>query len=376
MRAVIRIPQFGNITPLASAPAMVMVMATVMVMVMVVVMGGCTTFKTQPLPDVDLTEQSPILGGRYLIEPGQEVVGELQMMRAEYEDTFVEIARTYGLGYDELVAANPGVDPWLPGVGTQVLLPTRFVLPRAPREGVVLNIASKRLFYYPPPDDGDAKSRVVETYPVGIGRAGWATPTGTTTVVSKARDPVWYVPKSVREEHLAAGDPLPKRVPPGPDNPLGAHVLGLGIPGYLLHGTNKPAGVGMRVSHGCVRLFPENIEYLYGRVEIGTPVRIVNQPYLFGRLAGDLVFEAHAPLEEDDRAWRASLVQQARAGLVGQFDDVRSLDEARVERIAADARGIPVSVIAGHADTQATVYSARRVSNVIERDRVADRSSD
>jgi len=364
MRAVIRAHRSGT--------------AAALVIGMVVMLGGCATVETQPIPAADLTEQPPILGGRYLIEPGQEVVGELQVMHAEYEDTFVEIARTYGLGYDELVAANPGVDPWLPGDGTPIVLPTRFVLPRAPREGVVLNIASKRLFYYPPPGDGDSDNepRVVETYPIGIGRAGWATPTGTTTVVSKARNPIWYVPKSVREEHRAAGDPLPKRVPPGPDNPLGAHVLALGIPGYLLHGTNKPAGVGMRVSHGCVRLFPENIEHLYRRVEIGTPVRIVNQPYLFGRLAGDLVFEAHAPLQEDERAWRTSLVPQARAGLVGQLDTVRSLDETRIERIAEEARGIPVSVIVGRADTKATIQSARRVSNVIERDRVADRSSD
>jgi len=385
MRTVIRAHQSG------AAAALVMALVATLVTAMVMTLGGCATYETQSTSDADLTEQPPILGGRYPIEPGQEVVGELQVMRTEYEDTFIEIARTYGLGFDELVAANPGVDPWLPGAGTRVLLPTRFVLPRAPREGIVLNIASKRLFYYPPPSDGDSdgdgEPRVVETYPIGIGRAGWATPTGATTVVSKARDPVWFVPRSVREEHLVAGDPLPKQVPPGPDNPLGAHVLALGIPGYLLHGTNKPAGVGMRVSHGCVgvgmrvshgcvRLFPENIEHLYGRVEIGTPVRIVNQPYLFGRLAGDLVFEAHAPLQEDERAWRASLVQQARAGLVGQSESIRSLDEARIERIAEEGRGIPVSVIAGRADTKATIRSARRVSNVIERDRVADRSSD
>ncbi|MFQ5634494.1 MAG: L,D-transpeptidase family protein, partial [Gammaproteobacteria bacterium] len=264
-----------------------------------VLTAGCATTGTgpdawPPSGARPAEELPPIVGGRYELESRQEVIGELQVVHSDQEDTFVDIARAYGLGYDELIAANPTVDPWLPGADTPVVLPTRFILPRAPREGLVLNIAAKRLFYYPPA--GEGQPQTVETYPIGIGRAGWATPTGATTVITKARDPIWYVPASVRREHREAGDPLPRQVPPGPDNPLGSRVLGLGIPGYLIHGTNKPAGVGMRVSHGCVRLFPENIEHLYDRVEIGTPVRIVNQPYLFGRDGDDLLFEAHAPL--------------------------------------------------------------------------------
>ncbi|HHQ15005.1 MAG TPA: L,D-transpeptidase, partial [Chromatiales bacterium] len=138
----------------------------------------------------------------------------IQLISARDEDTFVDIARAYGLGYDELVQANPDVDPWLPGAGTTVILPTRHVLPEAPRRGIVLNVATKRLFYYPPVGDGEPT--VVETYPIGIGREGWSTPTGETTVVSKARDPVWFVPASIRQEHAEAGDPLPAQVPPGP----------------------------------------------------------------------------------------------------------------------------------------------------------------
>jgi len=324
------------------------------------------TFSGEELP--------PVIGGLYVIEPDQEVVGELQVMQTREEDTFVDIARAYGLGYDELVAANPDVDPWLPGADAAVVLPTRYVLPNAPREGLVLNIAAKRLFHYPPVADGEP--RVVVTYPIGIGREGWATPTGSTTVVTKARDPVWFVPASVRQEHREAGDPLPSQVPPGPDNPLGRYVLGLGLPGYLIHGTNKPAGVGMRVSHGCVRLFPENIESLYEQVGVGTPVRIVNQPYLFAQLGDDIVFEAHAPLADDDRDWTSGLVQQARAGTVGYAEEVVTIDEERIYRIANQARGFPVSVVSWRPDTVATVRSARRVVNIIEPERVAELTPD
>jgi len=165
-------------------------------------------------------------------------------------------------------------------------------------------------------------------------------------------------------------------VPPGPDNPLGRYVLGLGLPGYLIHGTNKPAGVGMRVSHGCVRLFPENIESLYEQVGVGAPVRIVNQPYLFAQLGDDIVFEAHAPLADDGRDWTSGLVQQARAGTVGYAEEVVTIDEERIYRIANQARGFPVSVVSWRPDTAATVRSARRVVNIIEPERVAELTPD
>ena len=168
-------------------------------------------------------ELPPIESDRFVIAADSDVVGEVQVIRARYEDTFVDIARAYDLGYDELVQANPGVDPWLPGAGTRIVLPTQFILPDAPREGIVLNIGAKRIFYYPKVAAGE--SPVVVTHPVGIGREGWATPIGSTTVVSKAKDPVWTVPASIRKEHAEAGDPLPARVPAGPDNPLGAYAL-------------------------------------------------------------------------------------------------------------------------------------------------------
>lgn len=243
---------------------------------------------------------TPIVTHRYALDyPGQTVVGEVQVIIAREQDTFSDIARTYGLGYDELVHANPDVDPWLPGKGTLLTLPTRFVLPDTPHEGIVLNIAAKRLYWYPVPKDGEVQE--VVTYPIGIGRVGWATPTGEASVIAKAKDPAWYVPASVRKEHRDAGDPLPAIVPPGPDNPLGRHVLKLDMPGYLLHGTNQPYGVGMRVSHGCVRLYPEDIEALYKVAGLGTSVRIVNEPLLVGWRDKQFYAVAYPRLLDDDR---------------------------------------------------------------------------
>ena len=184
-----------------------------------------------------------------------------QRSRAE-EDTLSDIARRFNLGYDEVVNANPGVDPVAARApARRIVLPTQFVLPDAPHEGIVVNLAALRLYYFP--KAAKSEPRQVITYPIGIGMVGWATPTGTTKIVSKRKDPFWTPPASVRKEHAAEGDILPARVPPGPDNPLGAFAMNLGWPSYLMHGTNKPAGVGMRASHGCIRLYPEDIATLF-----------------------------------------------------------------------------------------------------------------
>ena len=211
---------------------------------------------------------------------GFDVVGAVSTITARHEDTLVDIARRHGLGYEDIVRANPDLNPWLPGEGAEVILPTRFILPPGPREGVVLNLAEYRLYFYPKPKDGERA--YVMTYPISIGRMDWETPLGLTEVISKVVDPAWYPPKSVREEHAADGDPLPAIVPAGPNNPLGRFAMRLSMPGYLIHSTNRPAGVGMRVSHGCIRMFPEDIEYLFDRVDISTKVRIINEPLKFG----------------------------------------------------------------------------------------------
>lgn len=317
---------------------------------------------------------TPLDNNRFVLRDGDDVIGELQVIRIKHEDTFVDIARSYGLGFDELVAANPGVDPWLPGEDELVLLPTRFVLPDADREGIVLNIAAKRLYYFP--DETEGEERVVETFPIGIGREGWATPTGDTSVISKARDPVWFVPASVRKEHEEMGDPLPRQVPPGPDNPLGDYVLGLGIPGYLLHGTNKPAGVGMRVSHGCVRLFPEHIESLYPRIDKGVRVRIVNQPYVLGRKGDELLLEAHPPLIEDQRAWLDITRESVNSILLNQPEQKIRVVEKRVENIASEQLGVPLSVTRAANDKDTAMRAARYVENIVVFDKLADYASD
>ncbi|MDP2325727.1 MAG: L,D-transpeptidase family protein [Gammaproteobacteria bacterium] len=325
-----------------------------------------------------VAELPPIESNRFVMAADSDVVGEVQVIRARYEDTFVDIARAYDLGYDELEQANPGVDPWLPGAGTRIVLPTQFILPDAPREGIVLNIGAKRIFYYPQAAAGE--SPVVVTHPVGIGREGWGTPIGTTTVVSKVKDPVWTVPASIRKEHADAGDPLPAQVPAGPDNPLGAYALRLGFPSYLIHGTNKPSGIGMRVSHGCVQLFPEDIESLFSQVPVGTRVRIVNQPQLLGWHAGNLYLEVHPALEDDRRNLQSALDAQLGRELKRQPDagaeSLAGIDKVLLASTVVESRGFPVRLLEPAADAPSVVARARPVINIVVHPAGADAAPD
>jgi L,D-transpeptidase ErfK/SrfK len=304
-----------------------------------------------------------------LAAPGQDLIGETQVLFSHYEDTFSAIGRQYNLGYEELRQANPTVDQWLPGEATPVYLPTQTILPDAPREGIVINIPAMRLFYFTTEKSAaDTSARVtkVTTHPIGIGTEGWATPTGEATVTGKARDPTWYVPASIRKEHAERGDPLPSKVPPGPDNPLGKHVMTLSLPGYLIHGTNKPAGVGMRSSHGCVRLYPEDVEALFGRVAKGTHVRIVNQPVLAGWRNGALYLEVHPALAEESRdlAAEAELVLAAALKRAGNVAPVE-IDRAAVERVVAEQRGIPFPVLRSGRTFEQYLAASRIVENTV-----------
>ncbi len=228
--------------------------------------------------------------------PGLNVIGHIQVVHARHEDTLIDIAREHGLGMDEIIAANPGVDLWLPGEGTPIILPTRHILPDAPRRGIVLNLAEKRLYYYP--DTKPREPPVVFTYPAGIGRMNWETPLGQTRIIAKAERPSWHPPESIRRDRLqTTGEVLPDVVPPGPDNPLGPYALRLGMPGYLIHGTNKQYGIGSRVSAGCVRLYNEHIEALFHKVPVGTPVTIINQPVKIGIGAGGIFMQVFAPFD-------------------------------------------------------------------------------
>ena len=290
-----------------------------------------------------------------------DVVGALTVVAARADETLLDLARRHGLGYEDIVRANPEVDTWLPGEGTEVLLPTRYVLPPGPRKGVILNLAEYRMYYFPEPKDGEPA--IVMTYPMSIGRMDWETPLGLTRIVSKVRSPTWYPPESVRAEHAADGDPLPRIVPPGPKNPLGAFAMRLGLPGYLIHSTNRPAGVGMRVTHGCIRMFPEDIRFLFDQVSVNTPVRIINEPVKVGWHGDELVMEVHRALEivpfETDSGEITNevlpedlLVQPERnilTALTEQFvaaTNTRAgeLDWERAEDLLERADGIPMPV--------------------------------
>jgi L,D-transpeptidase ErfK/SrfK len=339
-------------------------------------LGGCATFVPEAPPPPPPAPQAapepppvvaPVAMHQFPFDPKKTgVLGEVQVTQSRHEDTLADIARRFDVGYDELIRANPGVDPWLPGEGTRIVLPTQWVLPDGPADGIVINVAAMRLFYFPKPKKGE--QRVVITYPIGVGKVGWATPIGSTTVVSKRKDPMWTPPDSVRKEHAKNGDPLPARVPAGPDNPLGAFAMNLGWPSYLIHGTNKPPGVGMRASHGCIRLYPEDIAALFPMIAIGTKVTVVNQPLLYRWQGNSLYVQSYPPVVEgedesvapppvvfDDRLadqmWQQT---KAHAGAVN-WD--------LVKRVVTQTKGISVPVTQRGLTFESYLASARRVEN-------------
>jgi len=217
--------------------------------------------------------------------------------QAKQEDTLLDVARDYNIGQNEILLVNPEVDRWLPGTKAQILIPKNRLLPDTPRTGLTLNLPEYRLYYF------SKDNNTVITHPVSVGRQDWNTPLGKTSIVTKKKDPTWTPPKSIKEEHAEKGEILPDVVPAGPDNPLGLFALRLGIPGYLIHGTNKPYGVGMRVSHGCVRMYPEDIEKLFPEVSVGMSVFIVNQPVKVGWYNEKIYIEVHPQLEGEELAY-------------------------------------------------------------------------
>ena len=295
------------------------------------------------------------------IPPSVEVLGGLQVIKARNDNTLARIAREYALGYEEIKIANPAVDPWLPGDNTPIYLPTMMIVPEAEREGIVINLASMRLLHFKKSAFNDF-SFAIESYPIGIGREGWATPEGNFHITEKTRDPNWYPPASVREEHAQMGDPLPKIVPPGPDNPLGRFKMRLSSPEYLIHGTNKPSGVGMRVSHGCIRLYPEHIADLFETVSQKTAVSIVNQPVLVGWHADELYLEVHPQLAEDERELTTLAASQIANALERAPRSV-NVNRALVSEIIAQQRGIPIPITTTIQDTPAFLATARMTEN-------------
>ncbi|MBK1643101.1 hypothetical protein CKO25_00205 [Thiocapsa imhoffii] len=266
---------------------------------------------------------APALAATYQLEnPGDSVIGFPFYFTTRGGDTLLDVARHNNQGWDDMRQANPNVDMWLPGDGTEVLVPSFYILPDAPRTGLVMNRAEKRLYYYPPDNPNE-----VRTYAISIGREGWDTPLGTFSIVEKVKDPTWTPPASVRADYLSRGKVLPAVVPPGDDNPLGHRAMRLSARSYLIHGTNKPWGLGMRSSAGCIRMYPEGVEELFGLVNVDTQVTIVDQPYKFGWRGNDLYLEVH--LEEDVAPKPArSIVPEAIADTEGLTIDWRAVEKA------------------------------------------------
>ncbi|MBK6596743.1 MAG: L,D-transpeptidase family protein [Proteobacteria bacterium] len=331
-------------------------------------------------PPPPAADPAPVATQRFeLASDDEDIVGVVQVTKASKEDTLTDIARRFNVGYEEIVRANPDVDPWVPGEGREVIVPTRYILPNAPRTGVVINVAAMRLFYFEPREKN--QPQVVYTYPIGIGKVGWATPEGVTKVTRRKKDPTWTPPVSVRREHRKNGEDLPAVVGPGPDNPLGRHALYLGWPSYLVHGTNKPAGVGLRSSHGCIRLFPEDIAALFEQVPNGAAVRVVNQPFVFGWHAGELHLQAYDVLEDDPRDWqkaRRKLLSRALADRIEKKLKERgeTVDWEVISKIAHEPHGIPVAIVAGEASLEQLVAAAPRVRNEVPAGATWDGASD
>lgn len=267
------------------------------------------------------------------------IIGNLTTYTAKHEDTFADLARKFRLGYTELVAANPGVDPWVPGEGTKLTLPSWHILPNAPREGIVINLADQRLYYF-------RKNGLVETAPLGIGDNGWDTPMGKTKVVRKKANPNWYVPKSIRAENPE----LPAVVKAGPENPLGAHAIYLGWPAYLLHGTNKPDGVGRRVSHGCIRMYPEDVAHFFKEVPIGTPVLVMDDPLKVTRFGGRVWIEVAPDQAQADELEMTGKLTPAKPAefehkvIAGAGEDQQKIDWKAAFRAARERKGVPVAI--------------------------------
>jgi L,D-transpeptidase ErfK/SrfK len=279
-----------------------------------------------------------------LLAPDQQVVGEDQTITTVYEDTLYDLARKYSLGSEEVIRVNPGVDPWLPGAGKQVIIPGRHILPPGPHEGIIVNLPEHRLYYFPKPQRG--KHPTVISYPVSIGKMDWHTPIGVTHVIQKEKDPVWFPPESVRKEHAANGDPLPPRVPAGPDNPLGAFAMRLaaGNGTYMIHGTNNPIAVGLAVTHGCIRMYPEDVSQLFPLIPVGMQVRLVNEPVKVAWVEGELLLEAHPPVDAEGQSFEPNVDQFAELLKTAVGDNTVAIHWDYAREVLQKADGILATV--------------------------------
>lgn len=335
-------------------------------------LGGCQSFLSSqlalPTPAVKPLPVA-VASHEFSFDPVREdVVGTLRVITVNEEDTLSDIARRFNLGYEEIVNANPDVDPWLPGTGTEIVIPTQFVLPDAPRKGIVINLAAMRLFYFPKAAPGEPQK--VITHPLGIGRVEWKTPEGTTKIAAKKENPTWIPTPSIRKEHAKNGDPLPAVVPPGPDNPMGSHVLKLAWPNYAIHGTDKPPSIGLRGSHGCLRMYPEDIARIYGKVPVGTPVRVVNQPRLLGWRGRALYLQAYPILEDDKRNHDKLLKKSLRAARSTPKEKRNAQHQVRINQVLfneviRNPRALAIPVTQPHMTLQTYLNRTARAQNAL-----------
>ncbi|AQU82679.1 MULTISPECIES: L,D-transpeptidase family protein [unclassified Halomonas] len=299
-------------------------------------------------------------GHFHLPETG-DIIGEYYTVTVEDpEETLIDIARRHNIGFEEIRMANPDVSLWVPGAGTEVVIPAQYILPPAPREGVVINLSELRLYYYPANNPG-----IVETYPVSVGRDGFATPVGITRTTVKVKDPAWAPPASMRREAAARGEPAPAIVPPGPNNPLGRHAILLAMPSYLIHGTNRPDGVGMRASRGCIRMYPEDIESLYDRLPSGTQVNLMDAPFKAGWGAdGTLFVQSYPQLEENTEG--AEPLQDALARLNDLVEDQVTVDEEQIKRAIEEPNGRFIALYGPQAQEPAPAEAPVQLEGLLE----------
>ena len=274
-------------------------------------------------------------------DSNNNLLGITRFHISKHEDTLLDLARINKLGFVEIVAANKGIDPWLPGPGKKITLPTAHLIPDGPRKGILLNLVDQRLYYFP------KNSKQVKSFPIGTGQDAWSTPLGSTQVIRKKKNPIWFVPKSIRKEQPE----LPEIILPGPDNPLGQHALYLGWQSYLIHGTNIPWGVGRRVSHGCIRMYPEDISWLFSRVPIGTPVTVVNQELKLGWVDNQLFIEVHPNPKQNEELERTGKFRSAKVPEMtyriahAAGGRVKQVDWKKVKIAALERTGLPVAVL-------------------------------
>ncbi len=241
----------------------------------------------------------------WVLPPTGDLVGEIQYATAESNETIDEIGKRFSMGFYELARANPQVDSIHSlAANTSLMIPSQFILPKVPRTGIVINLAEYRLYYFPPNEN------VVITFPVGIGREGWKTPLGLTKIVAKQANPTWHPTSALQAAALEQGVSLPDEFPSGPYNPLGQYALRLGWPTFLIHGSNRSDGIGTRVSAGCLRMFPDDIEQLFKLVPVGTAVRVINEPVKIGQQNGSLFLQVYPLLVEEKQVTLRSLLHK------------------------------------------------------------------